>query len=80
MRFGKVINFLASSTRSWEDADQKAIRTMFGSLRYIRDVDVIQRTLNVGPNNIMTYSVTLNVTLDGEHHADLVEARLATCS
>ena len=76
MQLAKVIKFLASSTRSWEDADQNAIRALFGSLRYIRDVDVIKRTVSVGQDNVMRYGVTLNVTLHGEDHADLVEARL----
>jgi flavin-binding protein dodecin len=47
MSLVKVIEVVASSKKSWEDAVQQAVAEASKSLRHIRGVDVVKHTAHV---------------------------------
>ena len=68
----KVIELVASSEKSWEDAVQQAIAEASQSLRHIRGVDVIKHTAHVEQGKITEYRATLHVAFLVEHHSQLI--------
>ena len=68
----KVIELVASSKKSWEDAVQTAIEESSKSLRHIRGVDVIKHGAHVEDGRIMEYRATLHIAFLVEHHSQLV--------
>jgi flavin-binding protein dodecin len=68
----KVIELVASSEKSWEDAVQQAIAEASQSLRHIRGVDVIKHTAHVEHGKITEYRATLHVAFLVEHHSQLI--------
>jgi flavin-binding protein dodecin len=75
MSFVKVIEMVASSNKSWEDAVQQAVAESYQSLRHIRGVDVVKQTAHVEAGKIVEYRVTLHVAFLVEEHSQLVGAK-----
>lgn len=68
----KVIELVASSEKSWEDAVKQAIAEASQSLRHIRGVDVVKHTAHVEAGKITEYRATLHVAFLVEHHSHLI--------
>jgi flavin-binding protein dodecin len=62
----KVIELLASSTISWEDATQKAITTASKSLKNIKSVYIKNQSAAVSEGKISEYRSTVKVTFELE--------------
>ena len=71
----KVVELVASSNTSWEDAAKQALREAAQSLRHIKAVDVVKHSAHVDEiGDITEYRVTLHVAFEVEHHSHLVGA------
>ena len=62
----KVIELLASSTVSWEDAAQKAIAKASKSVKNIRSVYMKDQSASISDGKISEYRATLKVTFELE--------------
>ena len=75
MSIVKVIELVASSTKSWDDAAKSALKEAAQSLRHIKAADVIKQTAHVDEKGeIVDYRVTLHVAFEIEHHSHLIGA------
>jgi len=63
----KVIELMANSPKSWEDATQQAITEASKSLQHIRSVYVKDHSVVVDKNKIVEYRVTLKLCFEIEH-------------
>lgn len=57
----KVVELVALSAKSWEDAVQTAVSEASQSLRHIRGVDVIMHSAHVAAGKIVEYRATLRI-------------------
>ncbi len=71
----KVIELVASSPKSWEDAVQKAVAESAETLRHIRGVDVVKQSAHVEHGKIVEYRATLHIAFGIENHSQLVGAK-----
>jgi flavin-binding protein dodecin len=62
----KVIEVLASSEKSWEDATQKAVDQAAKSLKHIRSVYVQEQSAQVKGGKVVAYRVNLKLSFDIE--------------
>ena len=62
----KVIELLASSTISWEDATQKAVTKASKSLKNIKAVYIKNQSAAVSEGKISEYRATIKVTFELE--------------
>ncbi len=62
----KVIEVLASSDKSWEDATQKAVDQAAKSLKHIRSVYVQEQSAIVKESKIVEYRVNLKLSFEIE--------------
>ena len=62
----KVIEVLASSVKSWEDATQKAVDQAAKSLKHIRSVYVQEQSAIVKEGKIVEYRVNLKLSFEIE--------------
>lgn len=62
----KVIEVMASSEKSWEDATQKAVSQASKSLKHIRSVYVNEQSATVKDGKIAEYRVNLKLTFEIE--------------
>ena len=62
----KVIEVLASSEESWEDATQKAVAQASKSLKHIRSVYVNEQSATVKDGKVSEYRVNLKLTFEIE--------------
>jgi len=62
----KVIEVLASSEKSWEDATQKAVEQAAKSLKHIRSVYVQEQSAVVKDGKVTEYRVNLKLTFEIE--------------
>ncbi len=62
----KVIEVLASSEVSWEDATQKAVAKAAKSLKHIRSVYVQEQSAQVVDGKVSEYRVNLKLTFEIE--------------
>ena len=62
MAIVKVIELLASSSTSWEDAAQQAINHASKSLRNIRSIYIKEQTAEVENNKITSYRINAKVS------------------
>ena len=60
----KVIEVMANSDRSWEEAVKNAVRTAAKSVKNIRSVYVKEQTANVSGDNITDYRVNVKITFE----------------
>ena len=62
----KVIEVLASSEKSWEDATQKAVEQAAKSLKHIRSVYVQKQSATVKDGKVIEYRVNLKLSFEIE--------------
>ena len=60
----KVIELLANSEKSWEDASQKTVKEASKTLKNIRSVYVQDQSASVKNSEISEYRVNLKVTFE----------------
>ena len=60
----KVIEVMANSDQSWEEAVKNAVRTAAKSVKNIRSVYVKEQTANVSGDNITDYRVNVKITFE----------------
>lgn len=64
MSVKKVIEVLASSETSWEDAAKNAVSTASKSLKGIRSVYIKDQSAVVKENNVMEFRITCKITFE----------------
>ena len=62
----KVIEIMANSDQSWEEAVKNAVKTAAKSVKNIRSVYVKDQTANVSGDNITDYRVIVKITFEVE--------------
>jgi len=62
----KVLELLASSSKSWEDAAQNAVNEASKSLRGIQSVNIQNMSAVVNANKIIEYRVNCKVSFEVE--------------
>ncbi len=67
MSVAKVIEIVASSKKSFDDAVQQGLAETASSLRGISGLEVVNWTADVENNQIVRYKVTLHVAFQVEH-------------
>ncbi|HLN74588.1 MAG: dodecin family protein [Methylococcaceae bacterium] len=60
----KVIEVLASSEKSWEDAARNAVTSASKTLKGIRSVYIKDQSAVVNENNITEFRITCKVTFE----------------
>ena len=60
----KVIELLASSDKSWEDAIRNAVKTAGKTVKGIRSVYVKEQSARINDNEVVEYRVILKVSFD----------------
>lgn len=60
----KVIEILANSDESWEDATQKAVATASKSVKNIRSVYINEQSATVKDGKIDNYRVNVKITFE----------------
>ncbi len=60
----KVIEVLSSSTKSWEDATQNAVKQASKSVKNIRSVYVAEQSAVVNGDEVTEYRVNLRLTFE----------------
>ncbi len=60
----KVIELMAESDKSWEDATRKAVKKAAKTVKHIRSAYVKDHSVTVKDDDIATYRVTLKVTFE----------------
>lgn len=63
----KVVELMASSTKSWEDAANKAVAEASLTLKHIRSVYVQDQSAVVNKNRITEYRITVKLSFEIEH-------------
>ncbi|WP_396602264.1 dodecin family protein [Algibacter sp. R77976] len=62
----KVIEILANSEKSWEDATKKAVKHASKSLKNIRSVYVQDQSASVKDGEVADFRVNLKITFEVE--------------
>ena len=65
----KVLELMASSTKSWEDAAQQAVNEASQTLKNIRSLYIQDHSAVVNNNKIVEYRITAKVSFEIEHSA-----------
>lgn len=60
----KVLEIMANSDKSWEQAVKNAVKTAAKSVKNIRSVYVKDQTANVSGDNITDYRVIVKITFE----------------
>lgn len=60
----KVIELLASSDKSWEDAIRNAVKTAGKTVRGIRSIYVKEQSAKVKDNEIVEFRVIVKISFD----------------
>ncbi|MAT89984.1 MAG: dodecin [Flavobacteriaceae bacterium] len=60
----KVIEVLANSTKSWEDATKNAVKQAAKSVKHVRSVYVKEMSANVNGDDITEYRVNVKITFE----------------
>lgn len=60
----KVIEVMANSDKSWEDAVKQAVKTSAKTVKNIRSVYVKDQTANVSGDSITDYRVIVKITFE----------------
>ncbi|MDC7994633.1 dodecin family protein [Altibacter sp. HG106] len=60
----KVIEVLANSNKSWEDATQNAVKQAAKSVKHVRSVYVKEMSANVDGEDITEYRVNVKITFE----------------
>ena len=64
MAIMKVIEVMANSDKSWEDATRKAVSHASKSVKYIKSVFVQSQSAVVNDNEVTEFRVNLKVTFE----------------
>ena len=64
----KVVELMARSPKSWEDAVNKAVAEASLTLKHIRSVYVQDQSAVVNKNKITAYRVTVKLCFEIEHN------------
>jgi flavin-binding protein dodecin len=62
----KVIEVLASSEKSWEDAAQKAVDSVSKNIRNIESIYIQEKSGKVSNNKIVQFRVNAKITFNVE--------------
>lgn len=62
----KVIEVLAQSTKSWEDAAQKAVTEASKSVRNIKSIYIQEKSAKVEDNKIVKYRINAKISFEIE--------------
>ena len=65
----KVLELMASSTKSWEDAARQAVNEASHTLKHIRSVYIKDHSAVVNKNKIVEYRITAKLSFEIEHLA-----------
>lgn len=65
----KVLELMASSTKSWEDAAQQAVSEASKTLKHIRSVYIKEHSAVVNKNKIVEYRITAKLSFEIENAA-----------
>lgn len=68
MSVAKVIEIVASSDKSFDDAVQQGLAEAAQSLRGISGIEIVNWTGDVENNQIVRYKVTMHVAFKIEHN------------
>ena len=60
----KVIEVLANSTKSWDDAAQNAVTQASKSIKNIRSVYINEQSASVNGDTIVEYRVNVKITFE----------------
>ncbi|WP_029033219.1 dodecin family protein [Salinimicrobium terrae] len=60
----KVVEIMANSNQSWEEAVKNAVKTASKSIKNIRSVYVKDQTANVEGDSITDYRVIVKITFE----------------
>ena len=60
----KVVEIMANSNQSWEEAVKNAVKTASKSIKNIRSVYVKEQTANVEGESITDYRVIVKITFE----------------
>lgn len=60
----KVLEIMANSDKSWEDAVKNAVKSAAKSVKNIRSVYVKDQTANISGDNITDYRVIVKITFE----------------
>jgi dodecin len=63
----KVIELLASSTKSWEDAAQQAVNEASQTLKHIRSIYIKDQSAVINKNKIVEYRITAQLSFEIEY-------------
>lgn len=63
----KVLELMASSTKSWEEAAQHAVNEASQTLKHIRSIYIKDQSAVVNKNKIVEYRITANLSFEIEH-------------
>jgi flavin-binding protein dodecin len=63
----KVVELMASSTKSWEDAAQQAVNEASQTLKNIRSLYIQDHSTIVNNNKIVEYRITAKLSFEIEH-------------
>ncbi len=69
-RVVKVIEVLAQSKKSWEDAAQKAVTAASKSVRNIESIYIQDKSAKVEDNKIVKYRITAKISFVIDHEED----------
>lgn len=64
----KVLELLANSTKSWEDAAQQAVAEASKTVKHIRSIYIQDHSAEVKNNKIVEYRITAKLTFEIEHN------------
>ena len=64
----KVLELMASSTKSWEDATQQAVNEASLTLKNIRSIYIKDQSAIVNKNKIAEYRITAKLSFEIEHN------------
>jgi flavin-binding protein dodecin len=68
----KVVELVGTSTQSWQDAVETAVKAASQSVRHITGIDVIRQTATVNEGQIAEYRAAVHVAFRVEEHGHLV--------
>jgi flavin-binding protein dodecin len=58
----KVIEILAQSNKSWEDAASNAIKEVSKSVKSIKSINIVNTSAKVEKNKIVKYRITAQIS------------------
>ena len=74
MSVAKVIEIVAASSKSFDDAIQEGLTEAARSLKGISGIEVINWTADVENNQLVRYKVTMHVAFKVEHNSSTNQA------